>query len=114
MEKVMYITDKPQSCELCEFCIENHDYNSLGRITLKNYSCVGLGRKEFETVEEMKKHCPLVDYAPTVKAIPVEWLKRWFETQVWQGSSPTDRIHCKASDIIEDWEKENERTRNKV
>ena len=40
-------------------------------------------------------------------AIPIEWMKRWFERQVWQGSSPTDRIHCKASDIIEDWEKEN-------
>lgn len=50
----------------------------------------------------------LIANAPTAEAIPVEWLKRWFETQVWRGSSPTDRIHCKASDIIEDWEKENE------
>ena len=49
-----------------------------------------------------------IESQPTVKAIPIEWLKRWFERQVWQGSSPTDRIHCKASDIIEDWEKENE------
>ena len=49
-----------------------------------------------------------IESQPTVEAIPVEWLKRWFERQVWQGSSPTDRIHCKASDIIADWEKENE------
>ena len=48
-----------------------------------------------------------INSQPTVEAIPVKWLKRWFERQVWQGSSPTDRIHCKASDIIEDWEKEN-------
>lgn len=52
-----------------------------------------------------------IEREPTVQAIPIEWLKRWFERQVWQGSSPTDRIHCKASDIIEDWEKENEHNR---
>lgn len=49
-----------------------------------------------------------VEKVPTVKAIPIKWLKQWFERQVWQGSSPTDRIHCKASDIIEDWEREND------
>lgn len=49
-------------------------------------------------------------YIPKAKAIPIEWLKRWFERQAWQGSSPTDRIHCKASDIIEEWEKENEKS----
>ena len=55
-----------------------------------------------------------IDHADDVDAIPIEWLKRWFETQVWRGSSPTDRIHCKASDIIEDWEKENARNNSKV
>ena len=49
-----------------------------------------------------------VEKVPTVEAIPIKWLKQWFERQVWQGSSPTDRIHCKASDIIEDWEREND------
>lgn len=60
---------------------------------------------DFILYEEVKED---IDESPTVEAIPIEWLKRWFETQVWRGSSPTDRIHCKASDIIEDWEKENE------
>lgn len=39
-------------------------------------------------------------------AIPIEWLKTWFSFQQWVGSSMSDRIYCKASDIIEDFEKE--------
>lgn len=42
-------------------------------------------------------------------AIPIEWLKRWFSFQQWMGSSMTDRIYCKASDIIEDWYIENKK-----
>lgn len=59
------------------------------------------------TVKAVSRMLAITQGQPTVEAIPIEWLKRWFAFQVYLGSSLTDRVHCKASDIIEDWKKEN-------
>lgn len=60
----------------------------------------------FETVTK-----EAIDRAPTVEAIPVEWLKNWFEYQQWMGSYMSDEISCTASDIIDAWHEEQNRKR---
>lgn len=42
-----------------------------------------------------------IDNAPTVKAIPIEWIKKWLGKLI----DPYDDSVCQ---MLEDWEKENE------
>ena len=53
----------------------------------------------------------MLDNAPTVKAIPIEWIKEWQNRHEWEyqaffrmkDGKPKYAIEC----MIEDWEKEN-------
>ncbi len=48
---------------------------------------------------------PIVDGEPTVKAIPIEWIKKWFSQ--FYGEQGLEWNRCKRF-MLEDWEKENE------
>ncbi len=53
-----------------------------------------------------------IETAPTVKAIPIEWIEEWQNRHEWEYESyftmrngkPKYAIEC----LLEDWEKENE------
>ena len=48
-----------------------------------------------------------IDNAPTVEAIPIEWIKEWFNTKMKNALLPRNyELIC--SWIIYDWEAENE------
>lgn len=47
----------------------------------------------------------MLDNAPTVKAIPVEWIKKWVEKCNWHYTDLPRIIET----MLEDWEKENEK-----
>ena len=60
----------------------------------------------------------LIDNAPTVKAIPIEWIKKYLEPfyEHYNALSPESQEVCGAGWVIDaletmmrDWEKENER-----
>lgn len=44
-----------------------------------------------------------IDKAPTVKAIPIEWIKEWIE----RDDNYFDKRYA-IEDMLDDWEKENE------
>ena len=46
-----------------------------------------------------------IDKAPTVKAIPIEWIEKWFSQ--FYGEQGLEWNRCKRL-MLEDWEKENE------
>lgn len=47
----------------------------------------------------------MLDNAPTVKAIPIEWLKEWFNTKMNRTLLPRN-FEMVCSWMIYDWEKE--------
>jgi len=52
----------------------------------------------------------VIDNVPTVKAIPVEWIKKWFSQ--FYGEQGLEWNRCKRF-MLEDWEKENESNFNR-
>lgn len=53
----------------------------------------------------------LFEYAPTIEAIPVEWVKEYAEKQ-FNEVDPTTCYDIQK--MIDDWEKENEHTNNNL
>lgn len=47
----------------------------------------------------------MLDNTPTVKAIPIEWIEKWFSQ--FYGEQGLEWNRCKRF-MLEDWEKENE------
>ena len=48
-----------------------------------------------------------VDETPTVKAIPIEWIKNWYRRALDNGGFMGDET-ISVGDLLADWEKENE------
>lgn len=47
-------------------------------------------------------------YIPKAKAIPIEWIKEWYKKALNKYGFMGDEM-VSVSDLLEDWEKENER-----
>lgn len=50
-----------------------------------------------------KEICDVLDYAPTVEAIPIEWLKRW----AMKSENTYNREQI--VEMLNDWEEENDK-----
>lgn len=51
--------------------------------------------------EAAREFCVMVDIAPTIDAIPVEWLRKKREVAIWQFAGAIDWL-------LSDWQKEQE------
>ena len=61
--------------------------------------------KTYEVIGRIEKIInEWVDNQPTVKAIPIEWIKNWFNPTKYANTV----YYSLLRDLIKDWEKENE------
>ena len=51
--------------------------------------------------------CKVLNEAPTVKAIPIEWIEEWYKTHVYYLKEEKPIIYA-YEQMIMDWEKEHE------
>ena len=100
--KATLVIDMPKNCDECQF---NYDMG-FGCDALDDVLAYGGDRKEMQG-EIRPSWCPLD--SKKNRAIPIEWIKEWVERDenYWDYQYLTDVL-------LKDWEKENERTRNKV
>ena len=47
-----------------------------------------------------------IESQPTVKAIPIEWIKEWYKKALSKSGFMGDEM-VSVEDLLEDWEKEN-------
>ena len=91
MSKSSLIIDTPEHCYLCTCYTEDEG----------DGYCLGITAKRVPT-EGKPSWCPLKPYKK-VNAIPIEWIEEWG----WKnGMSESMSLRV----MIDDWEKENERT----
>lgn len=50
----------------------------------------------------------MLDNTPTVKAIPIEWIKKWLETCVPRYDYDRMTYIADVYEMLDDWEEENE------
>ena len=53
----------------------------------------------------------MLDNAPTVKAIPIEWIKKWLETCIPHYDYDRMTYIADVYDMLEDWDEENGRSK---
>lgn len=67
-------------------------------------------RKLFEDSDrsEVVVFAKEIDKAPTVKAIPIEWIRKWHGIDDIRDCDLREYVKCTMLYMIKDWEKENE------
>ena len=61
------------------------------------------------TTKAVSRVVAILQGQPTVKAIPIEWIKKWLETCIPHYDYDRMTYIADVYEMLEDWEKENER-----
>ena len=75
----------------------------------KEFTADDMQRMIWRTIRDCES---AVEEQPTVKAIPIEWIKKWLETCIPRYDYDRMTYIADVYEMLEDWEEENERETN--
>lgn len=91
--------------------LENKEsYDKWLETETKYYNTLGVSEEAIEVIWHLAiytvyTHNPALEYDYNSKAIPIEWIEKWFSQ--FYGEQGLEWNRCKRF-MLEDWEKENE------